>query len=181
MQYLDHDLGKPVEDGVPDGRNRGKAGEQQLKSQRNAFLHEVEAMIRLRNPHTVNVYGAITSLPDRLILVMELLVGGDLRNVLKHAEHPLPEHQSRQIIRDVCAGMAFLHSKATVHGDLKSCNILLDGCGRAKVCMYVCMSGRWVRYFGSILTFVGLWALPVFPVAARLELLKHILKHFPRG
>ncbi|CAM9940311.1 unnamed protein product, partial [Ectocarpus sp. 13 AM-2016] len=88
-------------------------------------------MIRLRSLHTVNVYGAMTSLPNRLVLVMELLAGGDLRSVLKRAEHPLPEAQCRQII-EVCAGMAFLHSKATVHGDLKSSNILLDGRGRAK-------------------------------------------------
>ncbi|CAM9391607.1 unnamed protein product, partial [Sphacelaria rigidula] len=104
------------------------------KSQRKAFLRELDAMVRLRSPHTVNVYGAVTSQPDRLILVMELLAGGDLRNMLKNCEQPLPEEKSRQIIRDICVGMAFLHSKATVHGDLKSANILLDARGRAKVC-----------------------------------------------
>ncbi|CAM9948482.1 unnamed protein product, partial [Ectocarpus fasciculatus] len=90
-------------------------------------------MIRLRNPHTVNVYGAITSLPDHLVLVMELLTGGDLRAMLKNSEHALPEDKCRQIIQDVCAGMAFLHSKATVHGDLKSASVFLDGRGRAKI------------------------------------------------
>lgn len=54
------------------------------------------------------------------------------------AEEPLPEDQVRRIILDVCAGMAFLHGKETVHGDLKSANILLDGTGRAKVRCYVC-------------------------------------------
>ncbi|CBJ30083.1 putative CTR1-like protein kinase/ leucine rich repeat-containing protein [Ectocarpus siliculosus] len=103
------------------------------KIQRKAFLRELDAMIRLRHPHTVNVYGAITSLPDRLILVLELLPGGDLRTMLKNSEQPLPEEQSRQIIKDICAGMAFLHSKSTVHGDLKSANILLDARGRAKI------------------------------------------------
>ncbi|CAM9322184.1 unnamed protein product, partial [Ectocarpus sp. 8 AP-2014] len=106
---------------------------QQLQKQRKAFLRELDAMIRLRSPHTVNVYGAITSLPNRLVLVMEFLAGGDLRSMLKRAEHPLPEAQCRQIMGDICAGMAFLHSKATVHGDLKSANILLDGRGRAKI------------------------------------------------
>lgn len=85
-------------------------------------------MIRLRSPHTVNVYGA-----DSLIIVIELLAGGDLRNMLKNAEQPLPEERSRRIIGDVCAGMVFLHSRDTVHGDLKSANVLLDGTGRAKV------------------------------------------------
>ncbi|CAN0473940.1 unnamed protein product, partial [Scytosiphon promiscuus] len=90
-------------------------------------------MIRLRSPNTVNVYGAVTSLPDRMVLVMELLVGGDLLTLLRKSAEPLPEEQSRRIIEDICTGMAFLHSKNTIHGDLKSANVLLDGDGRAKV------------------------------------------------
>lgn len=94
-------------------------------------------MVRLRNPYTVNVYGAITSRPDRLVLVMELLAGGDLRTLLNNYDQPLPEKQSRQIIGDICTGMAFLHSKKAVHGDLKSANVLLDGAGRAKVIRHI--------------------------------------------
>ncbi|CAM9307947.1 unnamed protein product [Laminaria digitata] len=90
-------------------------------------------MIRLRSPYTVSIYGAVMSLPDRLVLVMELLAGGDLRTLLNISDEPLPDEQSRQIIRDICMGMAFLHSKKTVHGDLKSANVLLDSAGRAKI------------------------------------------------
>ncbi|CAN0236632.1 unnamed protein product, partial [Scytosiphon promiscuus] len=107
--------------------------EQQETSQRRAFLRELEAMIRLRSPNTVNVYGAVTSLPDRMVLVMELLVGGDLLTLLRKSAEPLPEERCRRIVEDICTGMAFLHSKNTVHGDLKSANVLLDGDGRAKV------------------------------------------------
>ena len=92
-------------------------------------------MIRLRSDNTVNVFGAVTSLPDRMVLVMELLSGGDLLTMLKKSKELLPEEQSRGIVRDICTGMAFLHSKNTVHGDLKSANVLLDGDGRAKVKM----------------------------------------------
>ena len=114
----------------------GASDENQKKretNQRRAFVRELEAMIRLRSPNTVNVFGAVTSLPDRMVLVMELMSNGDLRTLLKNSEHPLSEKQLRQIIGDICAGMAFLHSKETVHGDLKSANVLLDGAGRAKV------------------------------------------------
>lgn len=104
------------------------------------FLREVDAMIRLRSPHTVHVYGQITSSQHGLVLVMELLVGGDLRMILKSSNQPLPEEQSLQILRDICAGMTFLHSKDTIHGDLKSANVLLDGDGRAKVCLLSCLS-----------------------------------------
>lgn len=89
-------------------------------------------MTRLSSPHTVHVYGAITSRSDRLVLVMELLSGGDIRAFLKGAKEPIPMDITRRFVGDICAGMAFLHSKRTVHGDLKAANILLDGAGRVK-------------------------------------------------
>lgn len=139
-----HDLEQDVgtlsgESDVLEGPLAGRANKQRGgNGQRRAFLRELDAMIRLRSPHTVNVYGAVTSLPDRMVLVMELLAGGDLRTLLKNSnkQPPLPEERSRRIIRDMCAGMAFLHSKDCVHGDLKSANVLLDGAGRAKVLNY---------------------------------------------
>ncbi|CAM9445750.1 unnamed protein product [Ectocarpus fasciculatus] len=116
-------------------------------SQRRAFLRELDAMIRLRSPHTVNVYGAVTSRPDRMVLVMELLSGGDLRTLLRNSKQPLPREQSRRIIGDICAGMAFLHRKDTVHGDLKSANVLLDGSGRAKIGDFG--TSRWSQHTSS--------------------------------
>ena len=89
--------------------------------------------MRLRSPHTVNVYGIITTRKDRLVLVMELLPGGDLCEFLRHTKEKVPDERARQIIKDICAGILYLHSKKTVHGDLKSANILFDGAGRAKV------------------------------------------------
>ncbi|CAM9241877.1 unnamed protein product [Scytosiphon promiscuus] len=120
---------------------------QQETSQRRAFLRELEAMIRLRSPNTVNVYGAVTSLPDRMVLVMELLVGGDLLTLLRNSTEPLPEEQYRRIIGDICTGMAFLHSKNTVHGDLKSANVLLDGDGRAKIADFG--TSKWSHHTNS--------------------------------
>ena len=64
---------------------------------------------------------------------MELLTGGNLQSLLKYSDERLPEAQARRFIGDVCAGMAFLHGRDTIHGDMKSANILLDGEGRAKV------------------------------------------------
>lgn len=120
-----------------DSNAMGENTPQPETRQRRAFLREVEAMARLRSPNTVTLYGAVMSSPDRMVLVMELLVGGDLLTKLRESQQRLPEDQSRRIIRDICTGMAFLHSKNTVHGDLKSANVLLDGNGRAKVMILV--------------------------------------------
>ena len=155
--YITHDIGKNdvLEARAGDHSNP----EREETSQRKAFLRELNAMIRLRGPHTVNVYGAITSRPDRLVLVMELLTL-DLRTMLKTSKEPLPEDQSRRIIVDICAGMSFLHTRETVHGDLKSANVLLDGNGRAKV--WVFRRGTVVGATLARLAFVHLERRPQF-------------------
>ncbi|CBJ27852.1 ATP binding / amino acid binding / protein kinase/ protein serine/threonine kinase/ protein-tyrosine [Ectocarpus siliculosus] len=134
--YIAHDLGALDEN-----------QKQRETRQRKGFLRELEAMIRLRSPNTVNVYGAVTSLSDRMVLVMELLPNGDLLTLLRRSTNPLPEEKSRQIIGDICAGMAFLHGKNTVHGDLKSANVLLDGGGRAKIGDFG--TSRWSQHTNS--------------------------------
>ncbi|CAM9724301.1 unnamed protein product [Hapterophycus canaliculatus] len=121
--------------------------------QRLAFCQELEAMKRLRNPNTVHIYGAVTTLGrDRLVLVMEFLPGGDLLLKLSKAKRPLDDKVLRQIARDVCSGMAFLHQEAFVHGDLKSANVLFDARGRAKVlCREMATSMSDVYSFGVVL------------------------------
>ena len=101
--------------------------------QRLAFLRELEAMKRLRGPNTVHFYGAVTSTKNRVVLVMELLPGGNLRHRLRKAKGPLDENTLRRIVKDICSGMAFLHAEAFVHGDLKSAAVLFDAEGNAKV------------------------------------------------
>ena len=139
---VDHDLGRinSLSEETTYGLVPLESKPGQDDSRRKAFWRELQAMRRLRSPHTVQLYGAITSCDDHLVLVMELLPGGDLRTLLKDALEPLDEPHARRIIGDVCAGMAFLHQKEMIHGDLKSPNVLFDGFGRAKV-------GRDLRYF----------------------------------
>ncbi|CAM9401021.1 unnamed protein product, partial [Scytosiphon promiscuus] len=140
----------------------------QEQRQRRAFMRELEAMKRLRGPHTVAIYGAVTSLPDRLVLVMELLPGGDLRHRLRKAKEPLEPQVLLQIVRDICSGMVFLHSKQTVHGDLKSANVLFSAAGRAKIADFG--TSLWTQHTTRLATYttkpretVGLslpWAAP---------------------
>ncbi|CAM9386314.1 unnamed protein product [Ectocarpus sp. 8 AP-2014] len=155
-------------DSQQQGLSRASQQSQEHQRQRRMFMRELEAMKRLRGPHTVTIYGAVTSLPDRLVLVMELLQGGDLRHRLKKAKDPLEEKVLRKIVRDVCCGMAFLHAKATVHGDLKSANVLFDATGRAKIADFG--TSLWTQHSTRLATYttkpremVGMslpWAAP---------------------
>ncbi|CAM9968517.1 unnamed protein product [Ectocarpus sp. 6 AP-2014] len=155
-------------DSQQQGLSRASQQSREHQRQRRMFMRELEAMKRLRGPHTVTIYGAVTSLPDRLVLVMELLQGGDLRHRLKKAKEPLEEKVLRNIVRDVCCGMAFLHAKATVHGDLKSANVLFDVTGRAKIADFG--TSLWTQHSTRLATYttkpremVGMslpWAAP---------------------
>lgn len=116
-----------------EGRTRRSGTASSRSAQFTAFMIELEAIKRLRGPYTVHTYGAVTSLKDRLVLVMELLPGGDLQYRLRKMLKPLDELALRGIVKDVSSGMAFLHAKAFIHGHLTSANIMFDAAGRAKV------------------------------------------------
>ena len=68
--------------------------------QRNLFNRELEAMTQLKSPHTVRVYGAITSRVHRLVLVIELMVGGNLQALIRRADGPLPQDRARGMMKD---------------------------------------------------------------------------------
>lgn len=112
---------------------RAAAKERTENRELAGFLRELEAIKRLRSPRTVQIFGAVTAPRDRVVLVMELLPGGDLRYRLRRSRRPLDDGTLRGIVTDICSGMAFLHGEAFVHGDLKSSNVLFDAAGRAKV------------------------------------------------
>ncbi|CAM9707172.1 unnamed protein product [Ectocarpus fasciculatus] len=97
------------------------------------FVNELHAMVQLRSQHTVCVFGAVTSVPGKLVLVMEFMEGGDLRTFLSAASVPLESRVANGLACDIAEGMQFLHSKQAIHGDLKSPNVLLTGDNRAKI------------------------------------------------
>eukprot|EP00942_MAST-04A_sp_MAST-4A-sp1_P011398 g11398.t1 len=96
------------------------------------FKREVAIMCSLRHPRLVFVYGAVTTIPQQLILVMAYAPNGDLRDKLNHSSHSTFNWKFRcRILNDIAVGMAYLHDKSVEHRDLKSSNILLDHNGRA--------------------------------------------------
>lgn len=131
LQPLHVDLSE--REGGEKSETGSRAQDADYGSTRGVFVRELAAMMRLRNPYVVHLFGAIVGSGNRIGLVMELMSGGDLRLLLSRADEPLPDRVARQIIEDICAGVSFLHSKETVHGDLKSANVLLDWENRAKV------------------------------------------------
>ncbi len=88
---------------------------------------------RFQHRHVVHVYGAVMQ-PSYVALVMELCERGSLYSVLHDDDQYLSWPTRMQIVRDVAAGVDFLHSQHMLHRDLKSLNVLLTATLTPKLC-----------------------------------------------
>ncbi|KAJ3352927.1 hypothetical protein GGF32_003262 [Allomyces javanicus] len=82
----------------------------------------------LRHPHVLPLLGvSLKSNPP--FLVMPLMESGDLTAYSRGK----PPHEHLRLLHEAAQGMAYLHGKNILHGDLKGNNVLVDGSGRAQV------------------------------------------------
>ncbi|KAG2128319.1 kinase-like domain-containing protein [Suillus bovinus] len=62
-------------------------------------------------------------------LVSPWMEGGSLDNYLKREFSGLTDSRKWKLVRQVAAGISYLHNKGIVHGDLTATNVLVDGLG----------------------------------------------------
>jgi serine/threonine protein kinase len=63
---------------------------------------------------------------------MEYIDGEDLASLLRRIGK-LPHDKARDIVRDLCAGLAATHGLGIIHRDLKPANVMIDGRGDARL------------------------------------------------
>lgn len=97
---------------------------------------EARMLAGLSSEHLVSVFDCGELEDGSCYLVMERLVGADLRTRLR-AEKPLPFERAVSVGIDACRGLAVLHEAGLVHRDLKPANVFLalrpDGSQRAVI------------------------------------------------
>jgi serine/threonine protein kinase len=102
----------------------------------SAFLREVSVLHHVsRNRNVVQFYGACQE-RDSLMIVTELMDGGDLRRALsgEGAAELAWAQRGKEVALDIVRGLCFLHSCKVIHRDMKSKNVLLSKQGPAKIC-----------------------------------------------
>lgn len=84
------------------------------------FMREARLAAKVRHPNIVDVYD-FGSTPDGVVyIVMEALVGRDLRAIIKR--NRLNWKWARYLMRQICAGVEAIHRAGVVHRDLKASN-----------------------------------------------------------
>ena len=107
------------------------------------FVKEMRLLVHLRHPNVVTVLGAVMSRSSVPLMLMELMERGSFYDLMHNETLEMDIFIVVPILRDVAAGVHFLHSSRPliVHNDLKSSNVLIDGSFRAKISDFG-LSGR---------------------------------------
>jgi serine/threonine-protein kinase len=87
------------------------------------FSREARALAALHNKHVVRIHDAGTLESGLRYLVMDLLVGTDLRRLVEHAA--LPPQQAVDYVIQVCSALGDAHRLNIIHRDIKPANIFL--------------------------------------------------------
>ena len=105
----------------------------QLEEAQRRLLSEGVRGAELRHENLVRVID-VGHDEGLCFLTMELLEGDTLRNaILRHSSDGFEGEEALRILAGIALGLAFLHGRGLVHGDLKPGNIFLTSEGQPKL------------------------------------------------
>ncbi|XP_076434588.1 LIM domain kinase 1-like [Babylonia areolata] len=89
-----------------------------------SFLHEVSVLRKLDHPNVLKFLGVLYR-DKKLNMVTEYIEGGTLSEILMDHAVELTWVQRTSFVKDISAGMSYLHSMNIIHRDLNSRNCLI--------------------------------------------------------
>lgn len=131
---------------------------------RTMFLHERDALARLKHPHIAQLLDGGVTEDGAPFLVMEIV--GDEQShaerIDEFCEHrQLPTRARVELLIALCEAVAYAHRKLVVHGDLKPGNVLMTPEGVCKLLDFG--AARWLAGHGdssSPVSFTPAYASP---------------------
>jgi hypothetical protein len=97
------------------------AGDDDVMRQVRAF----QVLKQIRHPNLVAVHDVLLD-GDLCALIMDLVEGQDLRSLLDRRNNRLDPSRAGQILSQITAGLAALHTAGVIHRDIKPENVLLE-------------------------------------------------------
>ena len=95
-----------------------------------SFLQEARIAAALNHPNVVTIYDTGKN-GDEIFITMEYVNGITLKEFLEKNEISMPK--LIEIMKEICVGVAYAHSKSVVHRDLKPANVMLAHDQRVKI------------------------------------------------
>ncbi|OJJ48859.1 hypothetical protein ASPZODRAFT_139815 [Penicilliopsis zonata CBS 506.65] len=110
---------------------KGTEFDQRKSSMVTALKHEIELLQGFHHPNIVQYLG--TSADDEhLNIFLEYVPGGSIATILKQY-NTFQEPLIKNFVRQILAGLSYLHSRDIIHRDIKGANILVDNKGGIKI------------------------------------------------
>ncbi|KAI5284715.1 ATP binding, partial [Ascosphaera atra] len=97
----------------------------------SALKHEIELLQGLHHENIVQYLGTSAD-DDYLNIFLEYVPGGSIAVMLKQY-NTFQEPLIQTFVRQILAGLSYLHSKNIIHRDIKGANILVDNKGAVKI------------------------------------------------
>ncbi|KAJ5573661.1 Protein kinase byr2 [Penicillium hispanicum] len=110
---------------------KGTEFDQRKNNMVTALKHEIELLQGMHHPNIVQYLG--TAADDQYLnIFLEYVPGGSIATMLKQY-NTFQEPLVKNFVRQILAGLSYLHSQDIIHRDIKGANILVDNKGGVKI------------------------------------------------
>ncbi|KAK3231474.1 hypothetical protein Dsin_003355 [Dipteronia sinensis] len=93
---------------------------------------EIRVLRQLQHQNIVQYYGSEV-IDDHFYIYLEYVHPGSINKYVREHCGAITESMVRNFTRHILSGLAFLHSKKTIHRDIKGANLLVDAKGVVKL------------------------------------------------
>ncbi|KAK2742305.1 ATP binding [Myotisia sp. PD_48] len=110
---------------------KGTEFDQKKNNMVNALKREIDLLQGLQHENIVQYLGTSTD-EQYLNIFLEYVPGGSIATMLKQY-NTFQEPLIRNFVRQILAGLSYLHSRDIIHRDIKGANVLVDNKGGIKI------------------------------------------------
>ncbi|GJJ13660.1 hypothetical protein Clacol_007916 [Clathrus columnatus] len=90
------------------------------------LVREINAWTGLKHPNVGRLYGITREKDDRIGLISPFYEKGDIIKHIRNTKDTLTNKGFLTLMKEITAGVVYLHEQGIIHGDIKGANIMVD-------------------------------------------------------